>query len=156
MNEDSSIQDDKCEDCIRNLNVNQRRDLVVSELKRKSKIRAIFKDCPVSELSSILERMQAVFEERIQEDEEKAAREAVLMEKAQSVFQVMAEKGIDIETLREIQKQQDTTSAIHPKVKYIKDGVPWSGQGRRPAPFKGLSDFDLEKYRKVPQKIDEK
>ncbi|HDR2008108.1 TPA: DNA-binding protein, partial [Escherichia coli] len=44
------------------------------------------------------------------------------------------------------------TSRSEPdNAKYSKDGVSWSGQGRRPDAFKGLGAVELERYR-IPQK----
>lgn len=154
MNRLNSNKVEQCDECIQNLTVTQRRELVFSEFKRKSKIRIIFKDCPVSDMSEMLDRFKAVLEERIQEEEEKAAREAFLKKEAESILTDMAKKGIDVELLREI--QQGSSSATSAKVKYIKDGITWTGQGRRPAPFKGLSDYELEKYRKSSSGSDDK
>lgn len=150
MNGLSPNKAEQSDECIMNLTVTQRRELVLSEFKRKSRIRIIFKDCPVSDMTEMLERFKSVLDERIAEEEEKAAREAELKKDAESILIEMAEKGIDVDLLREVQQGQSSTSPGTAKVKYVKDGATWSGQGRRPAPFKGLSDYELERYRKVP------
>ena len=55
--------------------------------------------------------------------------------------------GVDISLLNEM-----FTSKSEPdNAKYSKDGVSWSGQGRRPDAFKGLGAVELERYR-IPQK----
>lgn len=151
----NSNKDVQCDECIRNLTISQRRELVFSELKRKSKIRIIFKDCPVSDMSEMLERFRSVLNERIQEEEEKAEREALLKKDAQHILSEMAEKGIDVDLLREVQQQGSSTDSSS-KVKYVKDGSTWTGKGRRPPPFKGLSDYELEKYRKSSSNQDDK
>lgn len=143
---DNSGQEELTEGSVSNLTVHQRRKLILSELKRKSRVRTIFRDLSVEELTEILERVQDVLAERIQEEKERAEREAAIKEKAVSILKEMEEKGVDIKTLKEIQDQRDSTSGS--KVRYVKDGATWTGQGRRPAAFKGLSDLELEKYRK--------
>ena len=145
---------EQCDECIRNLTVAQRRELVFSELKRKRKIRIIFKDCPVSDMAEMLERFKSVLDERIAEEEEKAAKDAELKKEAENILSEMAQKGIDVELLKELQQQQGSSGTAASKVKYVKDGTTWTGQGRRPAPFKGLSDYELEKYRKTPKSED--
>lgn len=139
-------QEEVTEGCVSNLSVHQRRELILSEFKRKSRVRTIFRDLSVEELAEILERVQDVLAERVQEEKERAEKEAVIMEKAVSILKDMEAKGVDIKTLKEIQEQRESTSGS--KVRYVKDGATWTGQGRRPAPFKGLSDLELEKYRK--------
>lgn len=129
-----------------NLSSSQRRDLVFSELKRKSRLRVIFKDCPFSEMEEIFERFKAVLDERRQEEQERDARDVRLAKEAQSILGKMAEKGIDIDVLTDLHEKG--VGGLNTKVKYIKDGVTWSGKGRRPQPFKGLSDYELERYRK--------
>jgi DNA-binding protein H-NS len=134
---------------IDGITLNQRRELVFSELKRKNKIRTIFKDCDVSEIKEIFERFKAVYEERLEEEALKKKKDEELKKEAQSILNEMEEKGINVELLRELQMKQNPSSVPAAKVKYIKDGATWSGQGRRPLAFKGLSDFELEKYRKT-------
>lgn len=139
---------DQCDEYIKNLTVAQRRDLVFSELKRKSKIRIIFKDCPISDMADMLERFKSIFDERIAEEEKKAAKDAEIRKEAESILTEMEKKGINVELLKELQQQQSSSGNAVSKVKYVKDGTTWTGQGRRPAPFKGLSDYELERYRK--------
>jgi DNA-binding protein H-NS len=149
-----SKHEDKCDDWITNLSVTQRRELLFSEFKRKSRIRALFKDCPVPDMTEMLDRFTAVLDERVQEENEKAAKEAELQEHAKSILDDMAKKGIDIDKLKEI--QQGANAFGGSKAKYLKDGVTWTGQGRRPQPFKGLSDLELEKHRVPVSRHDEK
>ena len=146
MNIETPSHDEATDSCVSNLAIHQRRELILSEFKRKSRVRTIFRDLSVEELTEILERVQDVLAERIQEEKERAEREAAIKEKAVSILKEMEEKGVDIKTLKEIQGQRDSTSGS--KVRYVKDGATWTGQGRRPAAFKGLSDLELEKYRK--------
>lgn len=149
MNGLTAEKPEQSDECIKNLSVTQRRDLVFSEFKRKSKIRIIFKDCPISDMAEMLERFKAVLDERIAEEEEKAARDAELKKEAENILSEMALKGINVELLKEVQLGYSGSAVA--KAKYVKDGITWTGQGRRPAPFKGLSDYELEKYRKTPK-----
>lgn len=141
---------DKQTKSVDGLTVNDRRDVVLSELKRKSKIRTIFKECPSSEMEEMLVRLKSVYEEKLAEEALHKEKQEKLQRKAQNILMEMEEQGIDVELLREMQLKQHSLTAELPKVKYIKDGATWSGLGRRPTPFKGLSDFELEKYRKYP------
>ncbi|AYM89021.1 MAG: DNA-binding protein [Rheinheimera sp.] len=145
----SNNKSDKQIKNVDGLTTNQRRDVVLSELKRKSKIRTIFKDCEASEIKEILDRIESVFEEKYAEETLKKQNHEKMQERAQSILSEMEEKGIDMELLQELQFKKDSLSVPPPKVKYMKDGASWSGLGRRPTPFKGLSDYELEKYRKL-------
>lgn len=147
MTNENSITDELFDDNANNLTVHQRRDLVLSVLKRKSRVRTIFADVSVEELKEILERLEGVLEEKIVEDKERAEKDAARIEKSISILREMEELGVDIETLKKVKSQQELTRS-GAKVKYVKDGSSWSGQGRRPAAFKGLSDIELEQYRK--------
>lgn len=146
MNIGNPNQGEASEVCIGNLTVHQRRELILSELKRKSRVRTIFRDLSVEELTDILERVKDVLAERVEEEKERAEREAAIKERAVSILKEMEATGVDIKTLKEIQERLE--SAGGSKVRYVKDGATWSGQGRRPAAFKGLTDLELEKYRK--------
>lgn len=137
---------EQCEQCARKSTVAHRRELVFSELKRKSKIRIIFKDFPVADMAEILERFKSVLNERITEEEERIANDSELKKSAENILSEMAERGIDVELLKELQQQRGYFASS--RVRYVKDGATWTGLGRRPAPFKGLSDYELEKYRK--------
>ena len=150
-NESSSHEqneNDACEGCVENLALNHKRELIVAEFKRKHKVRAIFRDFPVDELSEIVDRLKGVLDERVKEEEERKAKEAEKQARARSILQDMESQGIDFQVLQEVRDQQNQQrSGGSSKTKYIKDGVSWTGHGRRPAPFKGLSDFELEKHR---------
>lgn len=66
---------------------------------------------------------------------------------AERIMSDMESCGVDIGLLNEM-----FTSKSEPdNAKYSKDGVSWSGQGRRPDAFKGLGAVELERYR-IPQK----
>lgn len=141
---------DECEKYIKLMTANQRREVVLSELKRKNKIKTLFKDCSVAEMSDIIERLQSFLEEKKIEENERFAREDELRKEAQAILDEMMQKGINVELLKDLQQQAEQNSTGS-KVKYVKDGLTWSGQGRRPTPFKGLSDYELEKYRKFSE-----
>lgn len=141
-------ENDACEGCVENLSLNRKRELIVAEFKRKHKVRSIFRDFPVDELSEIVDRLKGVLDERIKEEAEREAKEAEKQARARLILQDMENQGIDFEVLQQVRDQQSQHHAGgSSKTKYIKDGVSWTGQGRRPAPFKGLSDFELEKHR---------
>ena len=69
-------ENDACEGCVENLSLNRKRELIVAEFKRKHKVRSIFRDFPVDELSEIVDRLKGVLDERIKEEAEREAKEA--------------------------------------------------------------------------------
>ncbi|MCV5901601.1 H-NS histone family protein, partial [Escherichia coli] len=80
------------------------------------------------------------YKKREEEEKEKRAQ-------AERIMSDMESCGVDIGLLNEM-----FTSRSEPdNAKYSKDGVSWSGQGRRPDAFKGLGAVELERYR-IPQK----
>jgi hypothetical protein len=46
--------------------------------------------------------------------------------------------------VQEVNKEEKKERA---KAVFVKDGIGWSGKGRMPQPFKGLSKDELEQYR---------
>lgn len=132
-----------CMDSISNLSLARRKEIVISELKRIVRMRTIFKDLSVAELDEIYERFGSYIDERKQEEEEEKIKLAALKVKAKAIFEEMRVKGVDIETLNEIHEEMQSPP-LPPK--YKKDGATWTGQGRRPAPFKDLTPEELECY----------
>lgn len=130
-------------DSTGNLSVARRKEIVVSELRRIVRMRTILKDLSVSELDEIYERFGSYIDERKEEEEEEKEKMAALKIKAKAIFEEMRLKGVDIETLNEIHEELQSPP-LPPK--YKKDGATWTGQGRRPAPFKDLTAEQLERY----------
>ena len=130
-------------DSTGNLSVARRKEIVVSELRRIVRMRTILKDLSVSELDEIYERFGSYIAERKEEEKEEKEKMAALKVKAKAIFEEMRLKGVDIETLNEIHEELQSPP-LPPK--YKKDGATWTGQGRRPAPFKDLTAEQLERY----------
>lgn len=130
---------------ISTLSVHQRRELILAEFKRKSRVRTIFRDVPIHEFRDIVSRLTDLLDERVREEEERAVADEARRAIAMTALKDLQEQGIDFNMLKEVQEQ----SSPGAQARYVKDGVPWTGQGRRPAPFKGLSALQLERFRKV-------
>jgi DNA-binding protein H-NS len=145
MNDVMTENADTHDDYSNNFSVSKRRELIFSEFKRRNKLRVIFKDCPVGDMSEMLERFEAIHKERLEEERLKNKEEYNLQIEAEKILKNMEEQGIDLGFLKDIKEKMSRSEIA--KVKYVKGGVTWSGQGRRPAPFKGLSDIELERFR---------
>jgi len=128
--------------------MSQRRFFIVPEFKRKSRVRTIFRDVSARELEEILGRIQEVLAEKKAEEAKRDEEDSQRMERASKILKEMDEQGVDLNTLQELMAQPPENTSSGAKVRYIKDGVPWSGMGRRPEAFKGLSDLDLERFRR--------
>lgn len=125
------------------LTANERRDLIIAELKRKSRIRTLLRGLPVDDVKDIITRMKDVLVElendyRKREEDEKSKRA-----EAERILNDMESCGVGLNLLSEVlMNKSDNESA-----RYLKDGVTWTGQGRRPDVFKGLGQIDLERWR---------
>ena len=109
---------------LANLPARERRNFILSELQRKSRIKVIFSGVEVKELRSLVDRLNQVIDEMEQEESD------------------------DLLCESEKEKLQRTTSMLKDlNIKYFKDGKSWSGKGRRPPEFKGLSLPALQNYR---------
>ncbi|EGA8339571.1 H-NS family nucleoid-associated regulatory protein [Edwardsiella piscicida] len=128
---------------ISQLSVGERRELVIAELKRKHRIRTLFKGLPVSEVREIIERMQGVCDELEVECKRREEDEKERRSRAEKIMNDMISSGVDIEFLSEV----FTSKSEGSNAKYVKDGITWSGYGRRPEAFKGLTDIELERFR---------
>lgn len=128
--------------------MSQRRFFIVPEFKRKSRVRTIFRDVSARELEEILGRIQEVLAEKKAEEAKRDEEDSQRMERASKILKEMDEQGVDLNILQELMAQPPENTSSGAKVRYIKDGVPWSGMGRRPEAFKGLSDLDLERFRR--------
>lgn len=125
----------------------ERRELIIAELKRKSRIRTLLRGLPLGEVRDIIDRMKGVlneFEDEYQKREEEEKERRIQAEKIMSQMETC---GVDIQLLNEM----FTNKSEPDNAKYSKDGVTWSGQGRRPDAFKGLGAVELERYR-IPHK----
>lgn len=87
-------------------------------------------------MKGVLNELEEEYKKREEEEKEKRAQ-------AERIMSDMESCGVDIGLLNEM-----FTSRSEPdNAKYSKDGVSWSGQGRRPDAFKGLGAVELERYR---------
>jgi DNA-binding protein H-NS len=129
------------------LSAAERRELIIAELKRKSRIRTLLRGLPLDEVREIIDRMKGVLNELEEEYKKREEEEKEKRSHAERIMSDMESCGVDLSLLNEM-----FTSKSEPdNAKYSKDGVPWSGQGRRPEAFKGLGAVELERYR-IPKK----
>ncbi|MND15763.1 hypothetical protein D3C80_59940 [compost metagenome] len=124
------------------LSASERREIVISELKRKSRVLILMRGLPLHELREIIDRLEAVYVELEVEQKSREEQNRIKRAEAEKIIDDMNARGVDIDYLNEIISKSELEN-----VKYIKDGVPWSGQGRRPDVFKGLGLAELERYR---------
>ena len=130
-----------------NLSASERRELVISELKRKHRVLILMRGIPLHEFREIIERLEAVYSELESDQKNRDELDKIRRAEAEKIIIDMNARGVDIQYLNEIIVGKSESD----NAKYIKDGVPWSGQGRRPDVFKGLGAVELERYR-VPVK----
>ncbi len=130
-----------------NLSASERREFVISELKRKNRVIILMKGLPLHEFREIIERLEAVYLELESEQKSRDELEKIRRAEAEKIIDDMNARGVDIQYLNEV----IVGRSDHDNARYIKDGVTWSGQGRRPDVFKGLGAVALERYR-VPVK----
>ena len=129
------------------LSASERREIVISELKRKSRVLLLMRGLPLHEFREIIERLEAVYSELESDQKNRDELDKIRRAEAEKIIIDMYARGVDIQYLNEIIVGKSESD----NAKYIKDGVPWSGQGRRPDVFKGLGAVELERYR-VPVK----
>ena len=129
------------------LSASERREIVISELKRKSRVLLLMRGLPLHEFREIIERLEAVYSELESDQKNRDELDKIRRAEAEKIIIDMNARGVDIQYLNEIIVGKSESD----NAKYIKDGVPWSGQGRRPDVFKGLGAVELERYR-VPVK----
>jgi DNA-binding protein H-NS len=116
------------------LSASERREVVISELKRKSRVLLLMRGLPLHEFREIINRPEAVYVELEIDHKNREEHDRIKRAEAEKILSDMSARGVDIDYLNEV-----VISKSEPdNVKYIKDGVPWSGQGRRPDVFKGL------------------
>ena len=130
-----------------NLSASERRELVISELKRKHRVLILMRGIPLHEFREIIERLEAVYSELESDQKNRDELDKIRRAEAEKIIIDMNARGVDIQYLNEIIVGKSESD----NAKYIKDGVPWRGQGRRPDVFKGLGAVELERYR-VPVK----
>ena len=130
-----------------NLSASERRELVISELKRKHRVLILMRGIPLHEFREIIDRLEAVYSELESDQKNRDELDKIRRAEAEKIIIDMNARGVDIQYLNEIIVGKSESD----NAKYIKDGVPWSGQGRRPDVFKGLGAVELERYR-VPVK----
>ena len=130
-----------------NLSAAERGELVISELKRNHRAQILRRGIPLHEFREIIERLEAVYSERESEQKNGDELDKIRRAEAEKIIIDMNARGVDIQYLNEIIVGKSESD----NAKYIKDGVPWSGQGRRPDVYKGLGAVELERYR-VPVK----
>jgi DNA-binding protein H-NS len=102
---------------------------------------------PLHEFREIIDRLEAVYSELESDQKNRDELDKIRRAEAEKIIIDMNARGVDIQYLNEIIVGKSESD----NAKYIKDGVPWSGQGRRPDVFKGLGAVELERYR-VPVK----
>ena len=146
-NEGEGLLLDGQKKCLINLSASERREVVISELKRKNRVLILMRGLPLNEFREIISRLEAVYSELELEQKNKEELERTRRIEAEKIISDMNARGVDIEYLNEIIVGKSELD----NARYIKDGVPWSGQGHRPEVFKGLGAVELERYR-VPAK----
>ncbi|EGR0592440.1 MULTISPECIES: H-NS family nucleoid-associated regulatory protein [Gammaproteobacteria] len=129
------------------LSAAERRELIIAELKRKSRIRTLLRGLPLDEVREIIDRMKGVLNELEEEYKKREEEEKEKRVQAERIMSDMESCGVDINLLNEMY----TSKSEPDNAKYSKDGASWSGQGRRPDAFKGLGHVELERFR-IPQK----
>ncbi|NHB63600.1 H-NS family histone-like protein [Photorhabdus sp. RW14-46] len=129
------------------LSAAERRELIIAELKRKSRIRTLLRGLPLDEVREIIDRMKGVLIELEEEYRKREEEEREKRAQAERIMSDMESCGVDISLLNEMFSSKSEPD----NAKYSKDGVFWSGQGRRPDVFKGLGAVELERYR-IPQR----
>lgn len=122
-----------------NLSASERRELVISELKRKHRVLILMRGIPLHEFREIIERLEAVYSELESDQKNRDELDKIRRAEAEKIIIDMNARGVDIQYLNEIIVGKSESD----NAKYIKDGVPWSGQGRRPDVFKGLGAVEL-------------
>ena len=126
-----------------NLSASERRELVISELKRKHRVLILMRGIPLHEFREIIDRLEAVYSELESDQKNRDELDKIRRAEAEKIIIDMNARGVDIQYLNEIIVGKSESD----NAKYIKDGVPWSGQGRRPDGFKGLGAVELGKVR---------
>ncbi|MBJ7592923.1 DNA-binding protein [Aeromonas veronii] len=126
-----------------NLSASERRELVISELKRKHRVLILMRGIPLHEFREIIDRLEAVYSELESDQKNRDELDKIRRAEAEKIIIDMNARGVDIQYLNEIIVGKSESD----NAKYIKDGVPWSGQGRRPDVFKGLGAVELGKVR---------
>lgn len=129
-----------------NLSASERRELVISELKRKHRVLILMRGIPLHEFREIIDRLEAVYSELESDQKNRDELDKIRRAEAEKIIIDMNARGVDIQYLNEIIVGKSESD----NAKYIKDGVPWSGQGRRPDVFKGLGAVELGKVRTSP------
>lgn len=129
------------------LSAAERRELIIAELKRKSRIRTLLRGLPLDEVREIIDRMKGVLNELEEEYKKREEEEKEKRAQAQRIMSDMESCGVDINLLNVMYASKSEPD----NAKYSKDGATWSGQGRRPDAFKGLNPVELERCR-IPQK----
>lgn len=129
------------------LSAAERRELIIAELKRKSRIRTLLRGLPLDEVREIIDRMKGALNELEEEYKKREEEEKEKRVQAERIMSDMESCGVDINLLNEMY----TSKSEPDNAKYSKDGASWSGQGRRPDAFKGLGHVELERFR-IPQK----
>lgn len=147
MNKNNGLNKEERKNYVFNLSASERRELVISELKRKNRVIILMRGLPLHEFREIIERLEAVYSDFESEQKNKDELDKIRRLEAEKIIFDMNARGVDIHYLNDLLVgKSDADNA-----KYIKDGVPWSGHGRRPDVFKGLGAVELERYR-VPVK----
>lgn len=127
------------------LTLSEKREIVFAELKLKKQIRALFRVVSVEEMEEMASRFQSVVDEmRLEEAKMALESEKARLEKEGRIDEVLSQidlSGVDLESLVKVARSKKT------RAKYYKDGHFWTGLGRRPLAFKGLTSAELEKYR---------
>lgn len=130
-----------------NLSAPERRELVISELKRKHRVRIIMQGISLLEFREIIERLESVYIEIEAEQQNREELEKNRRSDAEKIIADMSLRGLDIHYLNDVIISRVEAD----NARYMKDGVKWSGQGRRPDAFKGLGAVELERHR-IPVK----
>ncbi|EMJ7066849.1 DNA-binding protein [Salmonella enterica] len=101
------------------LSAAERRELIIAELKRKSRIRTLLRGLPLDEVREIIDRMKGVLNELEEEYKKREEEEKEKRAQAERIMSDMESCGVDIGLLNEM-----FTSRSEPdNAKYSKDGV---------------------------------
>ncbi|WP_338271044.1 DNA-binding protein, partial [Escherichia coli] len=103
------------------LSAAERRELIIAELKRKSRIRTLLRGLPLDEVREIIDRMKGVLNELEEEYKKREEEEKEKRAQAERIMSDMESCGVDINLLNEMY----TSKSEPDNAKYSKDGVSW-------------------------------
>lgn len=121
---------------------------VLAVLKRKNKIKYVCQDLTLIELKNVISRLQELYDERAEEESKNAELRNEQSRLTMGKLSELLDEGIELDFIEQmIAEKKDNSTNDESQTIYEKDGVGWSGRGRRPKVFQGLSPAELEQFR---------